>query len=566
MTGSKRYDLHDFQWVDDKRIAFTVTQDNLYARGLLLVDRDLAKPPVNLNERDSVQMLGTPDARPDRLLVWVRGSARNEGRTGDLVELNLKWRTERGFDVDPLIITATIPNPPGDGVRGWLGDRTGEIRYAVSHKAGAVSLYRREPDGKWTKLAIDLDSVVPLTVDANPDVLLVARLTPAGLRELVRLNTRDGTTGPVLHTDPKYDFSGARVQYSGDNKEPVRLTYARQAPLAISLTEKEARLQGTIDAALPADRVNLVTNRSRDGSRVLIRSLSDRHPGTYYLFEPENKLITQVANLAPWLPEELLGSVRLMTYKARDNLQLDAYVTLPANYVAGKPCPMIVLPHGGPWVRDAWGYDPESQFFASRGYVVFRPNYRGSTGYNAEISLKPRMEFRKMHEDVTDGVHMLINAGIADPAHIAIVGSSFGGYLAACGAAFEPGLYKCAVSIAGVFDWERTMKDARRNDPESYRYEWLLRGLGDPKLQREKFEAMSPLQSAAQIKIPFFIAHGQDDRVADSSQSHRLAKILRQAKVPCETMFEPEEGHGFSTLKNRVELYQRIEVFLKKYI
>ena len=159
---------------------------------------------------------------------------------------------------------------------------------------------------------------------------------------------------------------------------------------------------------------------------------------------------------------------------------------------------------------------------------------------------------------------MLISAGIADPAHIAIIGASFGGYLAACGAAFEPGLYKCAISIAGVFDWERAMRDARRNDPESYRYEWLLRRLGDPKLQQEKFESMSPLKAAAQIKIPFFIAHGRDDHVADSSQSQRLAKLLRQAGVPCETMFESNEGHGFSTLKNRVELYTRVEAFLKK--
>ncbi|MDP2138045.1 MAG: alpha/beta fold hydrolase, partial [Candidatus Didemnitutus sp.] len=268
----------------------------------------------------------------------------------------------------------------------------------------------------------------------------------------------------------------------------------------------------------------------------------------------------------PWLPENLLGEVRLMTFKARDGLMLDGYVTLPADHVPDRPAPMVVLPHGGPWARDVWGYHPEAQFFASRGYVVFQPNYRGSTGYGADISITPRAEFRRMHDDVTDGTRALIRSGIADPARIAIVGTSFGGYLAVCGAAFEPDLYRCAVTIAGIFDWERVMREARNLDPDPYRYEQLLRMLGDPRKLQEKFEAMSPFHSVSQIKVPVFVAHGGDDRVADSSQSRRLTKALTKARVPHETMFRTDEGHGFSELKNRVELYERVESFLKKHL
>ena len=569
MTGTAIYDIHDVHWVGDDRVVFTVSRDNIYATGLLSVPRDLVRSPKVLNERDAVQVLGSPDARPDNLFVWVRQSARDDGRPGALVEVNVRSRSERGFDADSTQIRDIVPDPPGEGVRGWIPDLTGEVRYAVTHKNGNLSLYRRETDNRtWTRVSLNLDTMQPLAVDTNPDVLLVACLTSAGLRELVRLNTREYTNGPVLYTDEKYDFSTGHLQFSDNRKELLSLSYARQAPVQIAFSPEESRLQRSIDAALPPEHINLIVGRNRDGSRLLVRSLTDRHPGTLYLFNYDVQKNTlsfgSVANLAPWLPENLLGSVRLMTYKARDGLQLDAYVTVPLDYVAGKPAPMIVLPHGGPWVRDVWGYDAESQFFASRGYVVFRPNYRGSSGYHADISLKPRMEFRKMHDDVTDGVRALIKSGIADPAHIAIIGASFGGYLAVCGAAFEPDLYRCAVTIAGVFDWDRAMRDARHNDPDAFRYERMLHELGDPKVQREKFEAISPLHAADQIRIPVFIAHGGEDRVADSGQSHRLAKILKKSGTPYETMFAGAEGHGFFTLKNRIELYQRIEAFLKK--
>jgi dipeptidyl aminopeptidase/acylaminoacyl peptidase len=411
---------------------------------------------------------------------------------------------------------------------------------------------------------LDLDRYRPLAVDVDPDVLFIARLNEQGLRELVRLNTLDGTTGPALHTDSKYDFSDAGVRYSGDEKNVISLVYSRQALTQVWLREEDRALQESIDAALPAGHLNIVTSRSRDGSSLIISSSSDRNPGTVYLFKPKAGTLSVVGELAPWLPEKLLSPVQLITFKTRDGLSLDGYVTLPVGYIPGKARPTIILPHGGPWMRDAWGFNPEAQFFASRGYVVFQPNYRGSSGYNAAISMTPRAEFRRMHDDVTDGARTLIKAGIADPAHMAIVGGSFGGYLALCGAAFEPDFYRCAVTIAGVFDWDRVIREAKTYDTESYRHDWLARTLGDPRKERAKFEAMSPFASVGQIRIPVFVAHGEADPIADSSQSHRLVKALAKNGIPYETLFQRDEGHGFYSLKNRVELYERIELFLKK--
>lgn len=567
LAGDKTYDVSDFAWVDDDRIVFTVIRNNLFATGLLLTHRDLKSRPRMLNENDVARFISAPKNRRDRIYVWVQREARNEGRVGALVELNLAQGGKRGFDVEygPLVAD-TLAAPPGYAMRGWLPDREGEIRYAVAEKDGRTILIRREAGDSWTPLSFDLDQFHFLGIDNDTHFLFVARRTPNGLRELVRLDTRDGSTGPVIYTDPKYDFGQGLLNLSADRRHPASLGYSRHAPQQISLTPEESALHQMIDAALPADRINLIVGRNKNDSRLLVHSSSDRHPPSYYLFEPAEQRLRLVGESAPWLQDAQMGPVRTMSFTARDGLVLDGYVTLPPDYVPGKPAPMVVLAHGGPWARDNWGFHAESQFFASRGYLVFRPNYRGSSGYNADISEKPYLEFRQMHDDVTDGVQTLIKAGIADPAHLAIVGGSFGGYLAVCGAAFEPNLYQCAVTIAGVFDWERAIGEWRHNTIDTSRYDFYRRNLGNPAKQAAKFEAMSPLRSADKIRIPVFIAHGKEDRAVDSEQSYRLAKTLKQVGVPYETMFEEMEGHGFFTLENRVELYTRIEAFLKKHL
>ncbi len=563
LSGTKAYDLYSFLWANDEEIIYTLSRDNLYAAGVFLVHRDRTTKSTPLNEGDAVRILGIPRARPDHLLLWVTSSRIAQGGQGGLLEVDLKRSFRNGFNDEYKNTVEWINGPQAGEVAGWMRDRDGEVRYATMANRGQLRLFQRGTRGDWAPVNLDLDQAQPLAVDTDPNTLLVARTSATGQSEIVPFNVLTGDAGPALYADDKYDLRDANVRFSEDGKEILGFGYARQAWTQFWLRESEARLQQAIDQALP-DRINLVLSRSRDSRRLIVLSASDRHPGTFYLFEPAAGKLAAIANRAPWLPEVQMRPVSLMRYKSRDGLSLDAYVTLPAGLAPGTPAPMIVLPHGGPWTRDTVGYDADAQFFASRGYVVFQPNYRGSSGYGPAISQTPRFDFRGMHDDVTDGTKALIKAGVADPRRIAIVGASFGGYLAICGAAFEPELYKCAVTIAGIFDWERVMKQARSRDASSARYDFLQRNLGDPAQQQEKFEAISPLRAAASIKVPIFIAHGEADPVADSSQSHRLVRALKETRVPFETMFVSEEAHGFAALKNRVELYTRIEAFLKK--
>jgi dipeptidyl aminopeptidase/acylaminoacyl peptidase len=177
------------------------------------------------------------------------------------------------------------------------------------------------------------------------------------------------------------------------------------------------------------------------------------------------------------------------------------------------PPPLLVIPHGGPWVRDYWGFNPEAQFWASRGYAVIQPNYRGSTGYDWKFPIADRYDFLKMHDDVTRAAKTLILSGYADPDRVAIMGASFGGYLALSGVVHEPDLYKCALTFAGVFDFETVLNGARRNFQRA-RHGIFLRRLGDPKEQKEKYESISPIRHLDQVSAPVFVAHGKEDQTA----------------------------------------------------
>lgn len=244
-------------------------------------------------------------------------------------------------------------------------------------------------------------------------------------------------------------------------------------------------------------------------------------------------------------------------------MTLEGYLTLPDGASETHPVPLVVLAHGGPWVRDVWQFQPDVQFFASRGYAVLQPNYRGSAGYAPPISRDGQFDFRRMHDDVTDATKAMMRSPIIDPERVAIVGSSFGGYLALTGVTFERDLYRCAISVCGVFDWESLIKD-KRDEGRPGEYEFLRERLGKPGRDRQLFDEISPLKHADQIHVPVLIAHGTEDRIVDISQSKKLAAELKKRGAPYETFFRKLEGHGFFNPKDRLAFYQQVESFLAR--
>jgi dipeptidyl aminopeptidase/acylaminoacyl peptidase len=301
-------------------------------------------------------------------------------------------------------------------------------------------------------------------------------------------------------------------------------------------------------------------------NRFFIGAYSDRQPVSYSILDIKAKSLALIEESAPWIDPKRMQPTNVMKIKTRDGHQFDAYLTLPAGASKANPPPLVVLPHGGPWTRDSWGFDGEVQFLASRGYAVLQPNYRGSTGYGWMYSSDDNWAFRKMHDDVTDAVKTLVKAGLVDPSRLAIMGTSFGGYLAMCGAAFEPDLYRCAITISGVFDWEQAIREKKYDQYDTGVYGILLRNLGNPKASRDEFDRISPLRHIDTVKIPVFVAHGKDDEVAAVEESRALIAQLGTNHVPFESLLVSGEGHGMSNVENQVELYTRVEAFLDKYL
>jgi dipeptidyl aminopeptidase/acylaminoacyl peptidase len=280
------------------------------------------------------------------------------------------------------------------------------------------------------------------------------------------------------------------------------------------------------------------------------------------LLDTNRNELRLICKQASWIDPEQMSAMKPISYKARDDLTIHGYLTLPVGS-DGKNLPLIVMPHGGPWARDIWGFDPEVQFLANRGFAVLQMNFRGSTGYGREFEKAGYREWgRKMQDDITDGVEWAIREGIADRNHIGIFGASYGGYAALMGLIRTPELFKCGICYVGVTDIITHLKNKTIPMPKVFdSMKQELIGYYD--IEKEDLDAVSPLQHVDKIRAPLFLAYGGRDPVVNVEQGRSLAKALDKAKKKYEMVIEENEGHGFSNETNRIKLFKKIDKFLK---
>lgn len=410
----------------------------------------------------------------------------------------------------------------------------------------------------------NLDVIDPIAAGDQANELIVTGPRQDGKpRALQRLNTITGKLGEILWQDKEYDLTPCSVYRHPKTGIIIGLRYSRGWLQTVWFDDNYRTVQKIIEDNLPGQVIQILGS-DNDEIHFFVSAYSDCQPPVYYSLDLKTRSLRLIKNTAPWIEAKRMAKMRVMKFKTRDGHLLDAYVTLPEGASKQTPAPLVVLPHGGPWHRDSWGFDREAQFLASRGYAVLQPNYRGSLGYHWAFPAEDTWAFLKMHEDVTDAVKALVGTGLVDPRRMAIMGSSFGGYLALCGAAFEPKLYRCAITIAGVFDWGQVLKEKKRDQHDNAAFGIFSRNLGDPGQQGEKFAAISPLRHTDQIRIPLFVAHGTDDPVADVNESRHLISELEKHGVAHEVLLIHGEGHGMGYVKNQVALYAGIEAFLAK--
>jgi acetyl esterase/lipase len=562
LRASGSFEISNFHWLGDARVVFNVSRNKVYSWGLYSARLETLDRFAPIDSFDVTQVVGLPRGRPGRILVWVTQSSRDSGRPGELLELDAD-RVPGAFDRPGAGGTSIVRSysPPEDGpVVGWECNRIGELALCTTWSGGQFRLHRYLPASRtWARVPL-VALTRPMGVDYDDRFLWVVRILEMKNYELCRMNLETGAIDKPLLTEAEYDIGAGHLYFSGVSRRVAGVTYAKRRTVSVWFSAIYASAQDAIDRLRPGTE-NVLIDHDLAERKFLFQLNGPEHPASYELLDLEARTLRNVADAAPWLRNRPLRPVQSVSFVTRDGVRLEGYQALPEGASAGHPVPLVVYVHGGPWVRDVGWYDPVVQFLVSRGYSVFQPNYRGSTGYAPKISHDGEYDFMRMHNDVTDATMAILSTGIIDPKRIAVMGASFGGYLAVSGVAFEDGLYRCAVSECGVFDWERQIK-SKSDVGRPGEYQIMTDELEKTGQDRKHLEEISPLRHTERIHVPVLIAHGTEDGIVDVAQSKKLASELRRRGVPCETFYRSLEGHGFYNYVNRVAFYHRVEAFL----
>ena len=555
ITSETERDITASMWAGNNRILFikdTGGDENYQLYGVNIDGSDLKSYTNFPNVRTTII---DPLRKIDSLVII--GMNKRNPQVFDPYRLNL--------NTGELTLLAENPG----NIQGWMTDHDGKLRVANAIVDGVNNqiLYRETEDQPFQPvLTTNFKETVSFAV-FTPDNKMVYALTNIGRDKtaLVLMDPKTCEEKEVLYMNDKYDISD--LNYSEKkNRLTVVACEGHKDMIRHYFDKEEEEIRKKLEAQLQGYNVG-VTSMSKDENIRMIYAGNDRTYGTYYLYNVKENKLTKVADIAPWIKEEEMCAMNPITYTSRDGLTIEGYLTLPKGYTMenAKNLPVVVNPHGGPWIRDSWGYNPEVQFLASRGYAVLQMNFRASTGYGRKFTeLGYKQWGQTMQNDITDGVKWLIKEGIADPKRVAIYGASYGGYATLAGVTFTPDLYACAVDYVGVSNLLSFMNTI----PPYWKplLDMMHEMIGDPETDKEMMEKYSPVFHVDQIKAPLFIAQGANDPRVNKAESDQMVEALKKRGVEVEYMVKENEGHGFSNEENKFDFYRAMEKFLDKYL
>lgn len=578
LGGAPHTDIYTPHWLSDDRISYRLVTDKFYEVALMAAQVGRLSQTYPIYQYGGARVIGVPYEKKLRPLIW--SSSDDRGLEAGVLELDARrksgslinlwddrarpggWSDVR--EMNARSIEKSFPAPATGQVWSYRTDRNENLAVALTVEEG-VPKANYWTGKEWELSALDIDKWEIETLGNRTHEVVVRADRSEGEPGALHFADLDtGVVGDLIFKNSQYDFDGYFFR-DPKSRNLAGLMYEEAAPRVVWFDEKYAALQKTLDASFRGQVVRLMSGNDK-ATVFLLRVESDRHPRAYYVIDLEKRSLDLVAESRPWLDPERMSPRLIIKYKTADGKELDAYLTMPEGASKENPPPLVVMPHGGLWTRGGWGFDVRSQFMASRGYAVLQPNYRGSPGYNWMFPFEDRWDFLKMHDDVTQATRQLIASGRVDGNRVAIAGTTFGGYLALMGAVHEPDLYRCVVTYAGIFDWGEMMKMENRLKNESTNHQVLLRRLGDPKDDPEKFERISPGRRVAGITMPVFVAHGKEDRVVSVGESRRLIAELKHHGIEHESLLLGGEAHGAYNIESSVEFFSAVEAFLAKHL
>ncbi len=554
VTDDKKRGIRAYMWAQDSRYILYI-QDRDGDENWHLYSVDLTAPKEAPVIRDltpfhgiQARIIGTHKDYPDEILVGINLRDR---RVHDVYRIKLSTGE-----------TILDTRNPGDVV-GWIEDSKFVIRGCVAALPDGGGEIRVRKDGKspWTTLISwgPDDTCSPLTFSKDGKSIYIFHNINTDLTVLYKKDMETKKEEKLF--EPKgADVYNVIVHPEGYHPQAVATNRLRVQwhILDDSIKEDFQKISRLTDGDFT------ITSRSRDDKVWLVSFTKDTGPVQFYAFDRDSKKGTFLFSHQPKLEGLTLAPMKPLVIKARDGLELVAYLTLPVG-VPPKNLPLVLNVHGGPWSRDTWRYHPEAQWLANRGYACLQVNFRGSSGFGKKFLNAGNKEWAgEMHDDLIDAVNWAIKQGIADPKRIAIYGGSYGGYAALVGATFTPDVFCCAVDIVGPSNLVTLLKSI----PPYWApmLKMFKHRVGDPDKEKEFLESRSPLFRADKIKIPLLIAQGANDPRVKMSESEQIVEAVRKAGKEVQYIVFPDEGHGFSRPENRMKFYATAEAFLAKYL
>jgi dipeptidyl aminopeptidase/acylaminoacyl peptidase len=562
VTAETKRPIPGFFWTRDSRLILYVKDDdgdenyNVWA-----VDPAAAKA----EGKDVPASRNLTDAKGARAFIYDVPK-----KAPDTIHVGLNDRDPAWHDLYRVSIATgkrELLRKNTDRIAAWVFDLAGQLRLALrTTEKGDTEILKVLPDGFETVYTCTVfETCGPQRF--HKDGKRVYMQTNKGDTDLVRLVLFDPETGKeeLVESDPmkRVDFGGALFAEKTDElvgtsyeDERVRLYFRDEA------WEADYEL---LQSKFPGKDIEGGSSTA-DDRLLLVTAHGDTDPGERYLFDRTTKKLVLQYKVRERIPREHMAEMKAVRYASSDGLEVPAFLTLPKG-VPAKGLPAILLPHGGPWARDGWGFDNLAQFLANRGYAVLQPNFRGSTGYGKKFLNAGNNQWGdKMQDDVTWGAKYLVAQGIADPKRIGIMGGSYGGYATLAGVAFTPDLYAAAVSIVGPSNL-LTLLESIPPYWESFRIIFHER-MGNPNTPEGKAQLVrqSPLNSAAKIKTPLLVAQGANDPRVKKAESEQIVIALRDRGFPVEYILAPDEGHGFARPVNSMALWAASEKFFAKHL
>ncbi|MCB9073652.1 MAG: S9 family peptidase [Bdellovibrionaceae bacterium] len=447
---------------------------------------------------------------------------------------------------------------------GYLFDHKGNLRMTVASDGVNNDYFYRDAGKKDFRKIMSLDfkdSFAPVAFDKNNKNIYAISNIKRNTAAAVEVNPRNGHEIQTIFSNPDYDVTG--LQYSKERKELIEASFTDWKMEQHVLSPYYKEIYGALKAEI-TDKEVVISNSNKNETRMVVVTYSDRTQAQYYIYDVTSKKLTFLLDSAPWMKPSELAEMKPVSYKSRDGLIIHGYLTLPKNK-GDKNLPVVINPHGGPWARDMWRYNPQVQFLANRGYAVLQMNFRGSTGYGRKFWEASFKQWGlKMQDDITDGVEWLISQGIADKNRVAIYGGSYGGYAVLAGLAFTPDLYRCGVDYVGVSNIFTLMQTV----PPYWQpmRDKFYKMIGHPEKEKDLIEKASPLFSANKIKAPLLVVQGAQDPRVKKSESDQIVEALKKRGVDVPYLVKENEGHGFRNEENRFEFYRTMETFLDKHM